>query len=297
MTEIQFIHNATFEEVYLKALDGPGENCEAGKALLDEILAPMPESPVKFRKQSAPPGLDVYMSSLYEIPLLDRAQEQHLFRHMNCLLYLAEQARLRSVMASGKRVDQFLELAQSLLAQAVGIRSIIIQRNLRLVVSIAKKHVHPGDNIMEVISDGNMSLIRAVEKFNYALGNKFSTYASWAIMKNFARSIPHELTNRQRFVSGAEGFFENIVDSRSQETDDTNRREAASRELRATMKDALDDREFVIIVHRFGMFGFPEMTLEELGRKLEITKERVRQLESRAKDKLLKRVPDEEALD
>ena len=60
----------------------------------------------------------------------------------------------------------------------------IIRSNLRLVVSIAKRHVGPSNNFFELVSDGNMSLIRAVEKFDYSRGNKFSTYASWAIMKN-----------------------------------------------------------------------------------------------------------------
>jgi RNA polymerase sigma factor (sigma-70 family) len=70
---------------------------------------------------------------------------------------------------------------------------------LRLVVSIAKRHVGPVENFFELVSDGNMSLIRAVEKFDYARGNKFSTYASWAIMKNFARTIPDEHRHRDRF--------------------------------------------------------------------------------------------------
>ena len=58
-----------------------------------------------------------------------------------------------------------------------------------------------------MVSDGNMSLIRAIEKFDYTKGNKFSTYATWAIMKNYARSIPAEHTILDRFRTGNEEIF------------------------------------------------------------------------------------------
>lgn len=73
------------------------------------------------------------------------------------------------------------------------------------MVSIAKKHMRPNANFFEMVSDGNMSLLRAIEKFDFSRGNKFSTYASWAIMKNFARSIPAEHTLLDRFKTGRGG--------------------------------------------------------------------------------------------
>src|SRR5262249_61919925 len=81
-------------------------------------------------------------------------------------------------------------------AEALAVKNQIIRANLRLVVSIAKKRVGPTNNFFELVSDGNMSLIRAVEKFDTSRGFKFSTYASWAIMKNFARTIREEKTRR-----------------------------------------------------------------------------------------------------
>ena len=69
-------------------------------------------------------------------------------------------------------------------------------------------------NFFELVSDGNMSLIRAVEKFDYARGNKFSTYASWAIMKNFARSVPAEHTRLDRFRTGQDDVFLQSSDER-----------------------------------------------------------------------------------
>ena len=100
-----------------------------------------------------------------------------------------------------------MDQIERLYDEAVATKNQIIRANLRLVVSIAKRHVGPDENFFELVSDGNMSLMRAVEKFDYARGNKFSTYASWAIMKNFARTIPDEHRHRDRFrTSQAEMF-------------------------------------------------------------------------------------------
>ena len=125
---------------------------------------------------------------------------------MNYLKYkaakLREQARCRPG-PSAALMDQIEELYE----EAVATKNQIIRANLRLVVSIAKRHVGPAENFFELVSDGNMSLMRAVEKFDYARGYKFSTYASWAIMKNFARTIPDEHRHQDRFrTSHAEMF-------------------------------------------------------------------------------------------
>ena len=96
---------------------------------------------------------------------------------------------------------------EKLYGEAVALKNQIIRANLRLVVSIAKRHVGPLENFFDLVSDGNMSLIRAVEKFDYARGNKFSTYATWAVMKNFARTIPDEIKHRDRFRTSADEMF------------------------------------------------------------------------------------------
>ena len=67
------------------------------------------------------------------------------------------------------------------------------------------------------MSDGNLSLMRAVEKFDYGRGYKFSTYATWAIMKNFARRIPDEKTHKQRYMTGHDELFEAKADVRTDE--------------------------------------------------------------------------------
>ena len=125
-----------------------------------------------------------------------------------------------------------------------------------------------------------MSLIRAVEKFDFS-GNKFSTYASWAIMKNFARTIPEENYRRDRFVTGHDEMFEAAADNRTDEHEYENALKRMQEAVKG-MLGHLDDRERRIIISRYGLNGASEQTLEQLGRELGITKERVRQIESRA---------------
>ena len=177
--------------------------------------------------------------------------------------------------------------AKQLVDQAQLVKNRLVRANLRLVVSIAKKHVRPTNDFFELVSDGNMSLIRAVEKFDYDRGNKFSTYASWAIMKNFARTIPEEHTRRDRFVTGQEAMFDAAADRRGDEGE----AESAHKRMRDIVKGMLgklDPRERRIIVSRYGLDGNVEQTLEQLGHELGVTKERIRQLETRAQLKLKK---------
>ncbi len=184
-------------------------------------LQPMPEAEKPSRAARAPAGLPPYLASLYEIPLLNREQEQHLFRKFNFLKYKA--CKLRDKLLHRGKLDparaksSLLDRIETLYEQVVEVKNELVRRNLRLVVSIAKRHVGPRDNFFELVSDGNMSLIRAAEKFDYARGNKFSTYATWAIMKNFARTIPGELKHRDRFRTSQQEAFSVTEDDRSDE--------------------------------------------------------------------------------
>ena len=267
----------------LEFMAHPSFEDKAGHA---EILGPMPEAdPRSSRKSKPPKGLPPYLASLYEVPLLSREQEAHLFRRMNFLKHQANAIRdqLDPTRAKTTTLDEIERLQE----EALAVKNQIIRANLRLVVSIAKRHVGPSNNFFELVSDGNMSLIRAVEKFDYARGNKFSTYASWAIMKNFARTIPEENYRRDRFVTGHEEMFEAAADNRI----DEHEYESSLKRMQEAVKGMLgrlDERERRIIISRYGLNGASEQTLEQLGRELGITKERVRQIESRAQDKLRK---------
>ncbi|MCH5374196.1 MAG: sigma-70 family RNA polymerase sigma factor, partial [Planctomycetes bacterium] len=148
----------------------------------------------------------------YEVPLLSREQEYHLFRKFNYLKFRAFQLRKR--LHPARANSTLMGQIEHLYAEAVRTKNQIVQANLRLVVSIAKRHVSVSDDFFGLVSDGNMSLIRAVEKFDYSRGNKFSTYASWAIMRNYARTIPDEFKYRERFRTSQEPTFAGQPDER-----------------------------------------------------------------------------------
>ncbi len=175
------------------------------------ILGPPPETTRFEGRVKAPPGLPPYLASLYSIPLLTREQEAYYFRKMNLPEVQGGQAA-REAGQDAARTPRTWTQIEELLDQAVEIKNFLIRSNLRLVVSIAKRHIKPTSNFFEMVSDGNMSLIRAIEKFDYTKGNKFSTYATWAIMKNFARSIPAEHSLLERFRTGKDEVFQHSTE-------------------------------------------------------------------------------------
>lgn len=252
----------------------------ADKACLGE----MPDAETTVRKARRPADLPPYLASLYEMPLLTREQEQHIFRKYNYLKFKA--AKLRDQLDPTRPKSSLMDEIESLSEQAVDVKNQIARCNLRLVVSIAKRHVSPDQNFFELVSDGNMSLLRAVEKFDFARGNKFSTYASWAIMKNFARTIPGEYKQRDRFRTSHDELFAATQEQRSNPM--LHEAAQAERESKITrMLRRLDEREQKIVISRFGLDHSKEpLTLKEVGAQLGVTKERIRQIEVRALNKL-----------
>jgi len=245
---------------------------------------PYPGADDPLKKVRRPAGLPAYLASLYEVPLLTREQEVWLFRKFN---YLKSKASaLRSQLDPDRPNARLMDQIDRLYAEIVDLKNRIVRANLRLVVSIAKRRVSSGDSFFDLVSDGNMSLIRAVEKFDYARGNKFSTYASWAIMKNYARTIPDEHRHHDRFRSADMELLQSATDRRA----DENQQRIAERDrLRQVGKflDRLDSREQTIIIRRYGLDHEHEpQTLKEVGSALGVTKERVRQIEAKALEKL-----------
>jgi len=125
-----------------------------------------------------------------------------------------------------------------------------------------------------------------VDKFDFARGNKFSTYATWAIVKDFSRTIPTEHTHRRRFFSAPVEALAALPDSRGdqheQEQDQSLRESQVGEPLKC-----LDERERQIILRRFGLAqGQEPLKLREIGLELGVTKERARQLEIRAMEKM-----------
>lgn len=272
--------------IYHESFDDPAQE--------EAIMAPMPgqeEFEQAKAKMRAPKDVPPELASLYEMPLLTKEQEQHLFRKMNFLKHKANLLRAKLILPSG-RIDvsklkvQDLDEIEQLQKEANEIKELLINCNMRLVASIAKRHVSPTKNLFELMSDGNVSLIRSVEKFDFSRGNKFSTYASWAIMKNFARSIPEEKTRLERFSTGHEQVFEIAPDTRTNERECIALAEQASEKVNR-MLEYLDPRERQVIRMRAGLDDDAEpMTLDKIGERLGLTKERVRQLNVRAMRKL-----------
>jgi RNA polymerase primary sigma factor/RNA polymerase sigma factor len=226
------------------------------------------------------------------MPLLNREQEQHLFRKYNYLKFKA--ARLQKELDPEHPKAAIMDEIESLHEEIVAVKNQIARANLRLVVSIAKRHVSPDQNFFELVSDGNVSLLRAIEKFDFARGNKFSTYASWAIMKNFARTIPGEYRHRDRFRTSLDELFASEPESRSGSILDERLQEDRREKVRRILR-RLDEREQQIIIGRFGLdHGREPLTLKEVGQELGVTKERIRQIEARALAKLREAAEEEQ---
>jgi RNA polymerase primary sigma factor len=215
----------------------------------------------------------------------------------------------------------------------------LIECNLRLVMSITRNYTKAGVPLLDLIQEGNLGLIRAVEKFDYKLGFKLSTYATWWIRQSVTRALadqgrtirlPVHVAEQVRRVQRSRrqlaqklnrdpsveeiakdsGFTEErigelfelvedpvsletpigdgesmvadlVEDIRSESPDGATANNARTAELAAAI-ERLDPRQKYVVLRRFGLDGEPSETLEEVGSALGITRERVRQLETRA---------------
>lgn len=268
--EIDYVYNPQF--------DLPG----AHEQIMGEEFVPAPAAPAPAR----PPVADPNNEGLVELcqdPLLTAAQERSLFRQYNFVKFQAD--RLRKALQPGQARSGELRQIERLLVQADAIKNHILRANLRLVVSISRRHLRGAQTLPELVSDGTISLMKAVEKFDFARGFKFSTYASWAIIKNFARSVPHERYMLDRHVLGSEEMLDttgglNHYDPRA----------VSVIELRDSLEVVLaqlSPRERAILVQHYGLDQQKDaQTLEQLSRHMGISKERVRQIEIKAMGKL-----------
>ena len=280
-----------------------------------------------------------YLNQIAATPLLSAHQEVELSKRIEAGLYAHDLLRQADAGEREMSVPELRKL-RTIAEEGKRAKDHMIRANLRLVVSVAKKHSHRGLPLLDVIQEGNLGLIRAVEKFDYAKGYKFSTYAMWWIRQAIDRGIAEQTRNvrlpvhvveevsrigriNRRLqtelgreptpaeVCKATGVSEERLaelrkiakDSLSLDTpvgEDGDTRvadliedtdvlaahdviefRALAEQLRAVV-DTLPPREAMIITLRYGLNNGKPHTLQEIAERLNLTRERIRQLEKEA---------------
>lgn len=216
--------------------------------------------------------------------LLTAEEEVRLFRELNWFKYWADHLRQKLIRRPSVELVQRID---RLWLAATKIRNRLIQTNLRLVPFVARNFVDRHNSLHDLISDGHMTLIRSVERFDFSRGFRFSTYATWALRFTLARLVSDGRRRRGRFSN-----LEQFDDATGHEVDREVLTESAYPTLKqsvARLLDQLDPREREIVHARFGIARLSEdETLKQIARRMGICKERVRQLEIRAIAKLRK---------
>ena len=277
------ILNKPLNYIYSPEFDAP----DAEQTILAEDLADSIE--YLEPRTSGTERVQPYFHDLARLPVLTPQQERGLFRQYNYLKFRA--AELRQGLDPIEASPALIKRIEKLLVRIEKTKAALVRCNLRLVMNIAKRHVGNAPDLFEVVSDGNISLMQAVEKFDYARGNKFSTYATWAVVRNYARTIPEKRYRQRRFQTGAEEVLETVADAAAN-TEAEWERKSLRQKIGAAL-DHLENRERQVVLQHFGLTKTGRrQTLEEIGKGLGVTKERIRQIERRALGKLRAVLPE-----
>lgn len=268
--EIEFIDNASFRKVSVR----------------EEILGTdtLPSDGETVGSGNSESELPPHLARLCDAALLTKEAEQTLFRKMNFLKFRANSLRTRLDL-DDPQADKIDEI-HHLLGQAKAIRDHIIQANMRLVISIVKKFVSPSFSFDELLSDGIVILMNAVEKFDYDRGFRFSTYAYRSIMRNAYRKVMDRKKENARFAAVDEETIEGSIEESGTASMDEKTWDRL-RKMLSKFLGNLDKRERLIVRARYALGQHRTIqTFQSIADKLGVSKERVRQLEQRAVGKL-----------
>lgn len=281
--ELSYITNPEFDE------DGVGEH------IFSETLGLTPPNQTTDSKsKSALADLPVHLGRMCEAPLLTPPQEALLFRRMNFLMHQAD--KQRSYLRTKRPSKARLKLIERLVLLSEWHRDRLVEANLRLVISIVKKFVNTNNSFDELLSEGIIGLMRAVEKFDYERGFRFSTYATQVVRRNSYRTVVTNQQDRQKVACGLQDMDIDLSDEETVSAISEKRWHELRARLAGMLND-LDRREKLIIRARFSLGSHRKVhTLQSLADRLGISKERVRQLERRAMEKLQEMAAEQDAL-
>lgn len=250
-------------------------------ALILEIPEPPGETVARNRRPSG--ELTWCLGAAFEPHLLTREQEADLFRRYNYLKFKA--LRLLDNLEPTSALDHEIGEVQQLLSLAFEIRNRLVRHNLRLVVSIAKRFSRDASALSDLLSEGNITLMRTVEAFDFARGNKFSTFATTALTRSLLHAIAVSRKRNGRFVAASHDQLEQIPDS--QTSTEVSLESADVVRVLWQALSQLDERARTVIIRRFGLSnGGSKETLADIGRDFGVTKECIRQVQKAALDRL-----------
>jgi len=190
--------------------------------------------------------------------------------------------------------DREIDLAKRIESGDRDAKKQFVLANLRLVVSIAKRYVGRGLSLLDLIQEGNIGLIRAVQRYDWRRGHRFSTHATWWIRQAISRAVADKgrTIRLPVYVNTAlnrirrERQRDVLPDTEAASPEDVATTQTLKDEVQRVLESVLTPREQLVLQLRFGLGNGQAHPLEQVGRELGITRERVRQIEAGALAKL-----------